>query len=79
VNSANCCGKSIVGCYAPDGDHAEKPIENSLKSNLGFISVYDTDGVQPMSHEIENAEVLFTDQGLFIYKVSSPVNCATPP
>lgn len=34
-------GKNIVGCYAPDGDHAEKVLENGLKANAAFISVFE--------------------------------------
>ena len=24
---ASCCGAQIVGCYAPNGDHCERPLE----------------------------------------------------
>jgi len=30
-----------VGCYAPDGDHAEKVLENGLKANAAFISIFE--------------------------------------
>lgn len=128
---AACCGKQISGCYAPNGDHAEKPLENALKSNLCFISLYenrpgkaktsktsaqnnsqsnstansneggkkkkkraknkkkngsegennpqnqeilqDEDDDEPEEDspglEIENMEVLFTDQGLYVFKL----------
>jgi hypothetical protein len=32
---------SIVGCYAPDGDHCEKPIEIGIKANLAIISLFE--------------------------------------
>jgi ribosomal protein S18 acetylase RimI-like enzyme len=72
-NKAACCGKSIVGCYAPDGDHAEKPIENALKANVTFISLFDEskENSRQLGTEIENVEVLFTDQGLYIFKLYS--------
>ena len=110
---AACCGKQISGCYAPNGDHAEKGLENALKANVCFLSLYenvpgkgkkesapakkkkkrnkkkkkvevqekasmepnemeddepeeDTPGL-----EIENMEVIFTDQGLYVFKLYS--------
>ena len=30
-----------MGCYSPDGDHAEKVLENGLKANAAFISVFE--------------------------------------
>ena len=30
-----------MGCYAPDGDHAEKVLENGLKANAAFISIFE--------------------------------------
>jgi len=67
---------SIVGCYAPNGDHAEKPLENGLKVNAKFISVYEDDPDNPGTPgiEIENVEVLMTDQGLYVYKVSNTIS-----
>jgi hypothetical protein len=52
-------------------DHAEKPLENALKANVAFISLFDEskESSKVMGSEIENVEVLFTDQGLYIYKV----------
>jgi hypothetical protein len=52
-------------------DHAEKPLENALKANVTFISLFEEnkESSKGMSSEIENVEVLFTDQGLYIYKV----------
>ena len=104
---AACCGKQVAGCYAPNGDHAEKGLENALKANVCFLSLYenvpgkgkkeapakkkkkknrkgkkqveakeekdneeddepedDSPGV-----EIENIEVQFTDQGLYVFKL----------
>lgn len=78
----------ITGCYAPEGDHAEKLIENGLKANTGIISVYEAkrttsvpaaavpkgqkggtqadkdkaNDVPEIGGEIENIEVIFTDQ-----------------
>ena len=52
-------------------------IENGLKANTGFISIYESKnagsktGDAPPSSlgmEVENVEVLMTDQGLYIYK-----------
>ena len=89
------CGDHIIGCYAPNGWHAEKPIENALKCNVTFISVYKEEPTSKESTtkkeksegkgkekengreesekkerkwgpEIENAEVVFTDQGVSI-------------
>jgi hypothetical protein len=76
LETLGCCSAAIAGCYAPDGDHCEKALENSLKPNAAFISVFECvkdelgDEV-PSEKEIENAEVLFTDQGLFVYKIYS--------
>ncbi len=39
-----CVGSSannIVGCYAPEGDHCEKPIEIGIKANVAIISVFE--------------------------------------
>lgn len=106
---AACCGKQISGCYAPNGDHAEKGLENSLKANVCFLSLYENvsgkgkkeaapakkkrknkkkkkqaeekeaeikeedDDDEPEEDtpgtEIENIEVLFTDQGLYVFKL----------
>jgi hypothetical protein len=108
---AACCGKQIAGCYAPNGDHAEKLLENSMKANVGIFSLYEsnlssTGGKKKKKQdaqkskkkkkkrggkrqnkqqeppedeeedldegpglEIENIEVLFTDQGLYTFKL----------
>ncbi|KAH3732495.1 hypothetical protein Pelo_16673 [Pelomyxa schiedti] len=68
LQTAACCNSNIVGCYAPDGDHAEKPLENSIKANVAFASLEEKKGDiwQP---EMENLEIVFTDQGLYIYKL----------
>lgn len=41
LNSVNSCSSNIVGCYSPDGDHCEKPIEMGIKPNLAVISVFE--------------------------------------
>lgn len=40
-STASCCSSNIVGCYAPNGDHAEKPLEIALKSNVVMISLFE--------------------------------------
>jgi hypothetical protein len=102
---AACCGKQISGCYAPNGDHAEKVLENSMKANVGFMSLYEAKPSRKTSSEasgkkskkkkgkkganasektnqqnddadedgpgleIENIEVLYTDQGIYTFKL----------
>ena len=101
---AACCGKQISGCYAPNGDHAEKVLENALKANTCFISLYESksgsgdsgkkkknkkkkskktakkdekeveeededDDDDTPGLELENIEVLYTDQGLYVFKL----------
>lgn len=105
---AACCGKQVAGCYAPNGDHAEKGLENALKANVCFLSLYenvpgkgkkeapakkkkkknrknkkqaevkeekdnDDEDDEPEDDspgiEIENIEVQFTDQGLYVFKL----------
>lgn len=102
---AACCGKQISGCYAPNGDHAEKVLENSLKNNVCFMSLYeskkgsresskknkkkkaggkkkakkdeedaesddsDLDEEDGPGLELENIEVIYTDQGLYVFKL----------
>lgn len=63
----SCCDTHIIGCYAPGQIHCEKPVEIGLRANGGFLSIYSQqDGV-----ELENSEVVFTDQGLYLYKAYS--------
>ena len=94
LDGVTVCGDHIIGCYAPNGWHAEKSIENALKCNVTFISVYREEPTTKDSTtkreknertvekerenggeesekkerkwgpEIENAEVVFTDQGV---------------
>lgn len=47
----NCCSNKIVGCYAPDGFHAEKTLENSLKVNASFISIFE-ENLSRFNHSI---------------------------
>jgi hypothetical protein len=68
LSTFSCCGPQIVGCYAPDGDHCEKPLEIGLKSNQALLSIFD-ENIEGKPTEIENAEVLFTDQGMFVFKI----------
>ncbi|XP_065061836.1 uncharacterized protein LOC135688772 isoform X1 [Rhopilema esculentum] len=63
---ARCCGTNIIGCYAPNGDHCERPLEIGMRCDSAFASIYDEAG-----EEIENAEMLFMDQGAFIYRAYS--------
>lgn len=66
---ARCCGSQIAGCFAPDGTHAEKPIEDGLKAQWGIISLYEEgEKEEDAGTEIENAEVLFADQGGYVFK-----------
>jgi hypothetical protein len=58
-----CCGAKIIGCYVPTGEHCERPLEIGLRIDSGFLSLYDENG-----SEIENCEVLFCEEGLYIYK-----------
>eukprot|EP01125_Pyxidicula_operculata_P010404 TRINITY_DN3421_c1_g2_i2.p1 TRINITY_DN3421_c1_g2~~TRINITY_DN3421_c1_g2_i2.p1 ORF type:complete len:1774 (+),score=439.41 TRINITY_DN3421_c1_g2_i2:2-5323(+) len=72
--TVSTCGSNISGCYAPNGDHAEKIVENSLKSNVAIISLYEEDRDhtgkdKQKGDEIENLEVIFTDQGMYVYKL----------
>eukprot|EP01105_Mastigella_eilhardi_P007821 TRINITY_DN194_c5_g1_i1.p1 TRINITY_DN194_c5_g1~~TRINITY_DN194_c5_g1_i1.p1 ORF type:complete len:1733 (+),score=377.66 TRINITY_DN194_c5_g1_i1:121-5199(+) len=73
LQTCACCGRAIVGCYAPDGDHAEKPLENALKANCAFASLGLAQGSSPSytaySPEMENVELVFTDQGMLVYKL----------
>jgi len=63
---AACCGPQIIGCYAPNGDHCERPLEIGLRHDSAFASIYDESGL-----EIENAELLFMDQGILVYRAYS--------
>ena len=36
------CPIQIVGCYSPNGDHCEKPLEIALKANQAIISLGET-------------------------------------
>ena len=67
-----CCGDGISGCYAPNGVHAEKPLEIGLRVDAAIVSVVDEDH----NTEIENAEIVFTDQGAFIYKSYTYGTCS---
>ena len=40
LQSSLCCSK-VMGCYAPNGQHSEKPMEVGIRSDQGFISVYE--------------------------------------
>jgi GNAT superfamily N-acetyltransferase len=52
---------------------AEKVLENALKPNTAFVSLYeeDPDRKGQPGVELENIEVIFTDQGLYLYKLYS--------
>lgn len=52
---------------------AEKVLENALKPNTAFVSLYeeDLDHKGQPGIELENIEVIFTDQGLYLYKLYS--------
>ena len=73
------CKHSWAGCYAVDGDHAEKPIENAVKHTAAFISLFeerkdsDRDDL-PNLEELENVEVLLTDQGMYFYRLYQQSN-----
>jgi len=55
----DACGEQVVGCYSPEGDHAEKVIEIALKANAGLISLYEEIDGQENPKELENIEVYF--------------------
>lgn len=66
---ARSCGSNITGCYAPDGVHAERPIEDGLKAQWGIISLYEgRNKGSTTKTEIENVEIFFSDQGGYIFK-----------
>lgn len=75
-----CCGGQIIGCYAPNGEHCERPLEVreeseiltcnvyltkiGIRADSGFLSIYDENGI-----EIENCEILLCNEGYqFIQK-----------
>jgi hypothetical protein len=60
---ARCCGPKLIGCYAPTGEHCERPLEIGMRQDSGFISIYDEKG-----DEIENCELLLADEGVYVYK-----------
>lgn len=43
LDCAACCGPQIIGCYAPNGDHCERPLEigNSLSFENALVTVAD--------------------------------------
>jgi hypothetical protein len=63
-NTVQCFSESIEGCYSPVGSHTEKPLEIALRVNSQVWSVRDADN----KTELENCEVLLTDQGALVYK-----------
>lgn len=44
VYYCRCCGAQIVGCYAPNGEHCERPLEVCVtlysQGYMGTISAY---------------------------------------
>ena len=60
---AKCCGSQIVGCYSPSGVHCERPLEIGIRQDSAFASIYDETDT-----EIENCELLFTDQGVYLFR-----------
>jgi hypothetical protein len=71
--TASTSSNQIVGCYAPDGDHCEKPLEIGMKANAAMISIFEESKEKgkegTIGAEIENVEVLFTDQGMLVYQL----------
>ncbi|XP_062513876.1 uncharacterized protein LOC134189578 isoform X2 [Corticium candelabrum] len=63
---ARCCGPKLVGCYVPTGEHSERPLEIGMRQDSGFLSIYDEKG-----EEIENCEIVFADEGVYVYKAYS--------
>ncbi|KAL5493303.1 hypothetical protein EMCRGX_G014460 [Ephydatia muelleri] len=63
---ARCCGAHIVGCYAPNGEHCERPLEIGLRRDSAFACIYDEAGL-----EIENLEMLFMHEGVYTFKAYS--------
>ena len=51
-----------MGCYSPSQCHCEKPIDIGLRVNGGFLSIY------LGNIEIENSEVILTQQGVFLFQ-----------
>ncbi|XP_065897600.1 uncharacterized protein [Dysidea avara] len=62
-DSARCCGSQIIGCYAPTGEHCERPLEIGLRCDSAVASIYNESNT-----EIENCEIMFTHEGAYIYK-----------
>ena len=46
LNTALSCGTGIKGCYAPNGAHAEKPVEIGLRSDGTVLSLYEVAGLE---------------------------------
>ena len=81
-HSLSLCSEEglLSECYAPTGIHAEKPLENGLKANAKFVSVYEhtekyskgkNDVVvgDVVGKQLENAEIIYTDQGMYFYRI----------
>jgi hypothetical protein len=63
---ARCCGAQIIGCYAPNGEHCERPLEIGIRTDSAIASIDDETGL-----EIENAEIFFTPEGAYLFKAYS--------
>jgi len=63
-DTVQCFAESIEGCYSPVGSHVEKPLEIALRVNSHVWSIRDGEN----KTELENCEVLLTDQGSLVYK-----------
>eukprot|EP00727_Mastigamoeba_balamuthi_P010806 m51a1_g6348 putative C-tail anchored protein (1629) ;mRNA; r:72962-79031 len=73
---SSCCGPAIVGCYAPQGDHAEKPVENALSARAAFVSLYERGDDGADSDELENAEILLSDSAAIVLRAYSTGHAA---
>jgi hypothetical protein len=63
LDCMSCCGSNIIGCYAPNGEHCERPLEIGMRHDSAIISIYDASNV-----ELENVEVLFCEEGMYVFK-----------
>eukprot|EP00117_Sycon_ciliatum_P014808 scpid13882/ scgid3890/ len=64
-HTAQTCSGGIIGCYAPNGEHCERPLEIGLRADNALASIY-LDGM-----EIENVELVFGEEGTLVYKAYS--------
>ena len=47
-----CCGSQIIGCYAPTGEHCEKPLEVRIRTCVSKVTV--------LEHQLSKNLLFFT-------------------